>query len=292
MGTTYPPDGVSVGGGTWGTDIDYETNSSAPSGDGYIEFKATTPISDPFIFEEAKLPVEAGEVYGLHAGLYAASIGANDDLTVRISWFDNSKSFLSNSDVYAAAPLAAATTWGRYGGYASAPATAKYARWQIVKNNLAFVARVDRVDFRQVPIHFSAYATGTPSIGSGASTVVPLGSTVYNFGSHYATGTYKFTVPSDGLYSFAGGVTFTSPAAGGVAWAEIADDSGGAPVSFKRGPTNEFSGSYDVQCTVNLAGVYLTKGQTMALYLYHNTGSSEGLNVSASRTYFEGGRVE
>ena len=71
MGTTYEPDGYELTVGTWGTDCDFETSSSALSADGYWEFKATTPAADTVLRYKDYIPVNETQPNGHHAWAYA-----------------------------------------------------------------------------------------------------------------------------------------------------------------------------------------------------------------------------
>ena len=294
MGTTYPPDGIDISQGTWGTDVDYETSSSSVSGDGYIEFKNTTPAANPRVRYSGFIPVEAGAPYSFHAWLYASAIGASDTMALRIPWYDNTKSFISTSTVFGLSALDAATTWERHGGIANAPATAKYARVFAEKNNNGgWTARVDSMNFKAMPYAFAAFRDSDQSVNN-PSDIIECNDELYDYGDWYDdTTNYHATVPKDGIYTFMGQAQIELLDADEYFSLYLYESTRLSDYVALGTKVHSPAANQDIRATV-VVTKYFQKGDTVQLGAFNGHGSA--LNVSGESTsqitWFSGQLVE
>ena len=128
----------------------------------------------------------------------------------------------------------------------------------------------------------------TQNISNGTTTQVNLGTESFDIGGNFANST--FTVPSGG----AGKYVLTCAARADASWAAtdnlIVRMYVGANDDLGGGASNNIpaahGGSVNIQTIANLAD-----GDTVKMYVYHDEGGTEGLQVGPANTFMSGVRI-
>jgi hypothetical protein len=200
MGTTYPPDGYTVGSGTWGTDIDYVVDEDCQSGDGYVQFADTTPAADPFLYTEW-VPTSAGSPLLIESVLAADSKAAGNTVFVKVEWGDFEFDGMGSNTVFDGL-VTTVDTWERKSAVLTAPATARYFRLWFGKNNTAFNAWFDSVNVTDAPKGFKATLSANQTLTGGGGKI-HFDSESFDFGGVFdSTTNHTMTVQEPGLWVF------------------------------------------------------------------------------------------
>jgi len=295
MGTSFVPDSWIVGGNgvVWGVDLDINTVLTSKSGDAVIEFFPTTPPDDPGLLYRNYIPVETGDPYVVSAVVQADSIAAGNYVAVAVGWYNASQALISVSYAWNA-PLPSTGAWHNLEGEFDAPASARYARPLFFKANNAFTAYLDTLVMDNGRIKSSATLSTTHVIGAGIYTI-HFDLENYDFGGNYNTGTYKFTVPSLGVYSPASLISASvNPMPANGYWlAEFYVSGGGLPAanytfsSSTKGTSVSIAGldTWVVSGTFPLA---LQAGQTIETRINNQTGKLLTVAVTSLFTVTRG----
>ena len=280
MAKTNPPGKWTISGATWGTDVDHNTALANLVGDSCLEFKATTPGSNPEMVSDY-YPVQELVPYYAKALAQSASIAAGDTLHVQVNWYTDAKAYISYSQPFNGL-LAATGTWYELAGVATAPATARYCRLIVGKKNNAFIAYYDSATINRAPRMFHAYRSAALSQASGK---VIFDAESYDYGSVYDTTTGLFTAPAAGVWAFTGSTT------AGIASGETMQSA--LSPTLANGPIYEFAtGTYFRIANVSHPGILLARGATVEVQTVFSVGGAHTFGVGGiSQTFFAGVEV-
>lgn len=297
--STFPPDGFDVTGTdvTWGTDINFTESSSALTGDGYWNWLATDPTGNPGLIWDTPIPIEGGSPYAIYAPVYASSINASDKMRIGVSWLDESEGAISTVYAFDSA-LDATGTWENHGGVINAPSNARFAQpvCEAEKGATSFTARMDRLDFWEMPVAFKAHPSTNQSFaGAGVDVKKEFATENYDYGNNFDNVTnHRWTAPAGGLYS----VTSTT-----FCFTTAAPDSNMWWISrLYRNGSLDFTMLVEGDNTVVLKdGIYqwlrsyttalpLDQGDYLEIFFDHT--NTADVIVGASGTFFAVARVE
>lgn len=283
--STYPPDGWHFN-LTWGTDAQVNTAITNRIGSSCIEFKNTTPGSDPAFYPEAHIPVQAGRPYKVSALVQADSIAVGNWVRVRIHWYDSSKSYLSYDNAYYAV-LDSTGTWYELSDVFTAPSNARYARPVFYKNNTAFTAYLDHLALTEVPVCFHAYENTSDQTIGGSPEKVTFSSEVFDYGDCFDdSSNYRFTAQRTGLHGFSARVMFKN-ALDGFAYLSLYKNG----VEWLRGDQVWSNGTTTPGFMVSASPVYLERGDYVEVYVAHSDALSLNLYAGSHLVYFTGGEL-
>lgn len=196
------PHHYEIVGGTWDTDVGFNTTLTNVIGDGCLEFK-NAPVSSAGMWYDELFEVQEGNPYSLYALAY--STGTTYSIALSILWYDSTESYLSSSNTYNA-PLSTASTWLRIGGMVNAPSGARFCRPYVYKvyPSSSWTFYIDALEMAAMPIGFSGKMSSAQTVTTGSGVVkITINSEEYDYGSNYdhTASNYDFTAPSTGLYS-------------------------------------------------------------------------------------------
>lgn len=133
---------------------------------------------------------------------------------------------------------------------------------------------------------FRAYSSGSWTIATSTQTIFPANVAVFNVGSGYNTGTYKFTAPVDGVYYFAGQFFASVGSFRAVASLyknDIQNQDNMGSQSLHLGSTANGGISYATHGLMQLDA-----GDTVSFYTYQETGSTVTANQSSNLSFWYG----
>ena len=130
---------------------------------------------------------------------------------------------------------------------------------------------------------FRAVSTGSWTIATSTFTIFPANSAIFNIGSAYNTGTYKFTAPVDGVYYFAG--QWFGSVGSGRAIASIYknDAQSGGSQSLSLGSTSGGGISYATESMMQLDA-----GDTASFQTYQESGGTVTANQTSHLSFWYG----
>jgi len=287
--TTYPPDGYEISGSsTWADDF-AQNDSVVYDGEFSVEFKNTTPASDPTLLSDVQ-PVEPGSPYLARAIIRADSIAGTSWVSFYVHWYTSAGVYISAVSIYTAA-LPSVDTWYELSGIVTAPANAGFAKKLIRKNNVAFTAYFSSASIVSQPIAFHAYLASNQTITGGVWAIVANATEVHDYGSVYdnSAGNYSFTAPSNGLYSFSGSVWYATGTPDGTQLQAALYKNG--VIWF--GAANTMGSSTATSVPVTAPDVYLLRGDVIDFRTTHNYVGGTGtatIIASVAHTYFFGSK--
>jgi hypothetical protein len=130
-------------------------------------------------------------------------------------------------------------------------------------NGIVSSSKMDQV------ISFSAYADAATTLATKAYTIIELNQTVYNYGSDFDTGGYKFTAPFDGVFVFSAGVQINSIATSTNYRLSLYLDTGGGAALAKVLSSKVFGVSQNVLLGGNTQ-LDLSSGDEVTLRAYND----------------------
>jgi hypothetical protein len=293
MAKNNPPDGYSAVNCTWGTDLDHNTALTNLVGDSCVEFKNTTPASNPILSYKKSVPIEEGKPYKMTAIVRADSVAAGNTLRIYARWYDSSDSGLSNSNVYNAV-LPAINTWYEMSGVVTAPANARGVRPRVNKANNAFTAYCDYMAIEPMPQCFHAYLNGVQGMADGGTwRKVHFDTEVHDYGGVYDHAVnYVFTAPSDGVYAFNTVLSLAGASSGTTIGIRFARDTGGGPAAWVRGQQIRMQANTYTPFLVGSATGFLNRADTVEVQIWHNEGALLNLSGGSTANVFMGAKVE
>lgn len=173
------------------------------SGDAWILFEDTTPVSDPAFFLDLDklVEVEEGQPWLFDAVVCADSIAGGDTVVLLARWYDQDKVYDSGTAVVAATVLASVGTWYYLSGVAEVPAGIRFATPQFNKANNAFHVGLDKLGMRPMPVAAAVNLSGAQGVNTTTQTKLQFNTEVYDYGSNFDITNYRFTAPATGLYN-------------------------------------------------------------------------------------------
>lgn len=280
MATTNPPDGWTMGTGTWSTDADQET-ALAESGLYTLQLKNTavaTRINSDYTI------LTAGETYLLRAYVRADSVAAGNTVTIRHSAHNAAKSSAAVTDLVSAV-LPSANVWHEYVSYITVGALHRWSQWSVYKAANAFNVYVDKLEVERCPVSFSVTKAAAQTNLDGPYEILTFDTEAHDYGGVFASNV--FTAPWKGVYSFSGQCMLGSLGSAKSMQVALYKNAG----LYMEGPTvsNGTGGAANTASNISCTAVPLNKGDTMGLYNYHNHGSA--LSSVASLTFFQGHQI-
>jgi hypothetical protein len=286
--TTVPPDYWSVVTGTWGSGQDiYFSSTTHKTGQRSIHFLDDSSLQSEFF------PVEATGLYGFRIAIQrgAGTVSASTAIAFSLSYYDESKSFLSTSASFAVTgPNISLGAWDivRAKGI-KAPTGARFGRL-LATYNLAggdsCTVFLDRfAAFRFLP-SFRAFRN-TNQATTGAWTTFTADQETYDYGAYYATGTYTFTAPEDGFYTFSCELKVNTF---GSNWAQVGFWINGTGVGtlLAAPAVNAVLGASPETLSHTVTNVELQAGDAITCAVDTN---GTGLTVLATGSYWTGKQV-
>jgi len=296
MAKNYPPDGCGVGGvGTvWGSNIDhdgtvYKTGSSS--------VKITDDIvgGNPYMRDLEYYPCAAGDLFRGDGWLRADSVAGGNTVKVMVWWYTGAEVFISASTIHNDV-LGAINTWEFKSAVVTAPATAAYFRYHILKTNNAFNAWFDSVEIHRMLVSAHVSMTGNQVMAAG-TTQIQYDSEDYDYGSNFnpAAANYSFTAPADGLYSVTLNtevIKAAAPTVGMFMYTFV--DLNAAAIGFActdndttamlmAGPTYRWYGNFSDTLLLNA-------GDVLKAYITHTDAAN--LSIQNGQSYFAVSKVE
>lgn len=285
--STYPPDGISVSVGAWGTDADRNTALANLIGDSCVELKNTTVGTS--IQHDHYIPLEGGAVYAVRWLVQADSIAGGNTVRLRTVEYTDAKAQVTAWDTHFAV-LPAANAWYDMRSTFTAAGTTRYVRQWAIKAATAFTVYVDYMGPSRVPLGFSAFDGAGTALGAAAWTQIDLDTETYDYGIDFdhAAG-YDFVAPHTGRYHFDGCVTIDSPPTAKIYGSAIYVNGAIAKIGAFR-EVYHAVGAGDETFPVT-ADLLLARGDSVELWAYN--GSAGGLNalVGAPYTFLDGREI-
>ena len=271
--------------GTWGTDID-ESTTVLKSGVRSINFLNTTPAADPELARsrEGWMSVEEGRAYKFDCVVRADSITAGDTVGMLVDWLDISEVTLSTSTVHNAV-LSAANAWERKSNIFAAPSNARWAKPRLTKNNTAFNAYFDSVEWAPALSRLVAWLSTVQTIVNNTPTVVVYDTVTTNVQFTFDTGTGIATCKVPGRYFVQAEIQWNSISAGVQTKLEIIQNSTTKKVT-------EIYGSGSVLTLPASRVLDLVEGDTIKAQCFHLEGVDRDLLDDANYSFLDISQIE
>lgn len=277
--STYPPDGWAVSSGVWGTDFDQnsaQTYASAYS----IEFKNTTPASDPILISDDFIPVDPNAAYKVYSAIRMSRNDPGDYFRTYMYCYDAAQAYLAST--YADSATVPINTWAFIGTVAIpsiVSANTKYIKLGLTKRNLAFTTYVGLTRIEQLPDAFYSHAAAATALVAGNWTQVTFSEDL-DIGSNFAAS--RFTAKRDGFFSFNASIMVD----------DLADGKQYGIALYQNGAVYRqvilTSGAAADQ-SVNISSVmYLWKNYYVEVYGYNGDAVDRNTVTGATQTFFEG----
>lgn len=289
---SYQPQHYVLRVGTWDTDVAYNTTFGSRSGAGCIEFKNTTPASDPEWGYDAFIDVAGGNPYALAASVYGTSTAY--DVVLRAEWFDEDQTQLTGGDAYTDAHngvLYAASEWVEIGSVFNAPADARYAKFYISKDaTSAWTLYVDEITFRKMPFAFHAYLSTDQLVSASTVTKVEFDAETYDYGSWFDTSYNWAVTPASGIYTFTVQVMINTLYANDQVELYLSGGESGESGRAQAMGSPTVTRFLIVAATVTR---WFDKGEAVNVKIHHNSAyGSRYVDGTVNTTWFSGQRVE
>lgn len=268
MAKNYPPGRWEVysGQGVWGTDFDENTVLPNTIGGFCIEFKNTTPASDPTLWTEKHITVEEGHPYLAKAKARADSVAGGNTMTLRVHWYTQAQVYISATDIYSAI-LPAVDTWYELSGVIDAVANARFAKILIRKNNTAFTGYFDYAGMKRLPRCFHAYLNASANHATGAT--VLFDTETYDYGSTFDAANNKWVCPSTGVWSLKTGARILLLDTDEHFSLNFEIDTGGGFGTLQQGPTlHAYADDLNI-VNGNACERYFTRGDEVIVTVAH-----------------------
>jgi hypothetical protein len=297
-GVDEAPDGWWVIGSApqeWGSAVDLET-SVVKSGANAIVFYNDLFSQTPTVIRGPAIPCSQGDRFTISLDVYTT----NTSKTFYVAAAEVTEPFSpSDSSVVATqvlynTTLASASTWIRKVFFLKISNSATtHVRLHIGYNSATDPPSyfyVDRVRMIYSQTYFSCYRNGSQSIPDTTWTKVQINNELVDYGSDFdSSSNYRFTAPSDGLYSLSGQARVPLAAQGDVM--AVAIYVNGASKHKGDLITNGASGSQSHSASVSCPVIYMDKDDYAELYVYQDTGGAKNLDSGADATYFQGYQI-
>jgi hypothetical protein len=147
-----------------------------------LEFKNTTPASDPYILSDY-IPIKTNSAYYARASIYSSSDLAANKCAFAVYLYDSSKGYLS-SEIIRDAAMTDPNIWFEHANYFNS-GSAAYARLYCGKTKNAFTAYFGSAEIQESPHKFCAYTSSDQSITAGADETIEFNSEYYDWGSRF-----------------------------------------------------------------------------------------------------------
>lgn len=273
--------------GVWNTDAHEETTvvkSAAVS----IKLGGTATATS---MDHDFLPTEEGVPYLHRFVVQADDATAGYLVKAQILYYqaDKTTQVGATIDVHNAV-IPTIDTWYEFSLVEQAPANARYRVVRMAKSAHNFNVYFDYAGSERMRYCFSAYKDNTQNISDSTSETIEFDTELYDYGSVFNTGTYTFTAPASGVYSFSANVQLDALTTG-KHWV-LTLVKNGSPL--KVGAQQIYAGTWSPMASVDAAAIYLDRGDAVTVVGYHTNAGGAGLNTGSGAVVssFMGAHVE
>lgn len=282
MAKNNPPDGFSLGVGTWITDAD-ENTSLHTTGNSSVELKNTLVATS---LESDLVPVELLAPYKIDAILRATNVsGSGHTVRLRVEEFSSSKASIGTTDIDADA-IPIANQWKRVSGIITPGSGTRFISVQADKSATNFTVYVDRLASRRTPRAFSGSQNADTTVATSTWTKVDFQVQDYDHGNLFSAS--QFTAPYAGVYHFDTSILWDNTIADGITIAAAFYKNGSEIRRFYNGSTAKANEFYAMAgaCDLELAPL-----DTVAVYIFQASGGNINTEQSPEWVWFTGREV-